>query len=106
MRAIDLLSEVAQPARAPACQLARPAALRRGAGFPAVGRPEEGDPNDDHCVIMYTSGTTGNPKGVVLTVRPRKARQPPSRPTLAADSRQTRADPIQLGLGLGLGQAD
>jgi acyl-CoA synthetase (AMP-forming)/AMP-acid ligase II len=39
--------------------------------FLAAGRPDEGtsaDP-DDACLVMYTSGTTGHPKGAQLTHR-------------------------------------
>jgi acyl-CoA synthetase (AMP-forming)/AMP-acid ligase II len=39
--------------------------------FLAAGQPDEGadiDP-DDVCLVMYTSGTTGNPKGAQLTHR-------------------------------------
>jgi acyl-CoA synthetase (AMP-forming)/AMP-acid ligase II len=33
---------------------------------PPVGRPEDVEP-DDVCLVMYSSGTTGRPKGVMLT---------------------------------------
>ena len=36
------------------------------AGSTPVSRPAEVDP-DDTCLVMYSSGTTGHPKGVMLT---------------------------------------